>query len=642
MMQLGSRFYGWFCALLALVATAIPNAASAREDLSSGHDFHSYTLQSAESLQRWFNEKGLWDTTGWWNAAHCVEAIENAIVVQNGGEYLPVLKRTFDLNSSQNFLNEFYDDEGWWALAWVRAYDLTGDKGYLEMAKTIFADLCTGWDEHCGGGIWWKKDRRYKNAVANELFLAVAIKLHQRTPGDSGPASYLNWALKQWEWFKATGMINDQYLINDGLNRNCENNRRTTWTYNQGVVLGGLTELYKSTGNEEFLKQAITLADASTSMLVYSNGILREPCEPDRCGGADVPQFKGIFIRYLADLYDVTRKPAYRDLIVASGRSVWENNRDSENRFGLRWTGPVDEVDAAWHSSAMMPISVLAQPATPLLPVIVGAGSPGFIHEIGEASGNLAWTVSSHSAGKAGLLFSGLCVESLRGPQVAHFRMAVDGTNSSNSALVRLEAIGPGGVVAAREVTMREFPRMHESLDFPLRFTNSAQGGPIEFRVLWLGASNAPGLTLYDISVGGGNNWAAANLRHDVGRLDGHNFWCADPVRDANSGYVVRGSATGELKRGKCQAHFELKVDNFNRDKLKVATLSVVEITKGRKEKTVAEHTVRRSDFKNTLFHDFALTFRAREGRRYEFRTLWNHHAAAPRLTQRSIVVIQK
>jgi hypothetical protein len=367
--------------------------------------------------------------------------------------------------------------------------------------------------------------------------------------------------------------------------------------------------------------------------------VLREPCEPDRCGGADVPQFKGIFIRYLADLYDVTRKPAYHDFIVASGRSVWENNRDSQNRFGLKWTGPIDEVDAARHSSAMMPISVLAQPATDLLPVIVGAGSPGFIHEIGEASGNLAWSVSGQSAGQSGLLFAGVCVEALQGPQVAQFRMSVDGTSVSGAGLVRLEAVGPDGIVAARDVTMRDFQKAHEALGFSLQFTNAVQGGPIELRVQWLGASNAPGLTLFDISVGGGLNWTAANLRHDAGRLDAHNFWCADPVRDAASGYMARGPAVSELKRGKWQAHFELKVDNFNRDKAPVATLSVVEAGSG---KVVAERTIKRSDFKNVLFHDFVLGFRARQGRQYEFRTFWHRHAGAPRLTQRSVVVIQK
>ena len=47
--------------------------------------------------------------------------------------------------------------------------------------KQIFADMTTAWDDTCGGGIWWKKDRHYKNAIANEL-----ISFHGRQPGESG------------------------------------------------------------------------------------------------------------------------------------------------------------------------------------------------------------------------------------------------------------------------------------------------------------------------------------------------------------------------------------------------------------------------------------------------------------------------
>jgi len=46
--------------------------------------------------------------------------------------------------------------------------------------------------------------------------------------------------MKEWEWFKASGMINPSGLINDGLTisstnaSECYNNNQTTWSYNQG------------------------------------------------------------------------------------------------------------------------------------------------------------------------------------------------------------------------------------------------------------------------------------------------------------------------------------------------------------------------------------------------------------------------
>ena len=58
---------------------------------------------------------------------------------------------------------------------------------------------------------------------------------------------------KALSWFLASGMINQKHLINDGLNYNtCKNNNQTTWTYNQGVVLLGLSLAAERTGNTTF------------------------------------------------------------------------------------------------------------------------------------------------------------------------------------------------------------------------------------------------------------------------------------------------------------------------------------------------------------------------------------------------------
>ena len=52
-----------------------------------------------------------------------------------------------------------------------------------------------------------------------------------RTLG-SRSASGLTQAMRIWQWLKASGMINNENLVNDGLSSsNCKNNMGTTWTY---------------------------------------------------------------------------------------------------------------------------------------------------------------------------------------------------------------------------------------------------------------------------------------------------------------------------------------------------------------------------------------------------------------------------
>ena len=89
----------------------------------------------------------------------------------------------------------------------------------------------------------------------------------------------------------------------------------------------------------------------------------------------------------------------------------------------------------------------------------------------------------------------------------------------------------------------------------------------MEFQVYWDHAPSAPALTLSEVTIDGAHNWVAANLGHEVGRLDAVNDWAADPIRDHVSGYLVMGPDAMEFARGSYTAKFELKVDNFNWDK---------------------------------------------------------------------------
>ena len=353
------------CGICTLAATACggsdaSTATSATPPASTASSYSQEATYGIQTLQQWYSpSRGLYlAPSGWWNAANTITVLVNYSKVTGSTQYVSVLASTFananKANGTVNFINNYDDDEGWWALAWIDAYDLTGNATYLTMAETIFANIATEWDTTtCGGGVWWSKSGggTYKNAIANELFLTVAAKLANRTTG-SISSTYLTWAQDEWAWFKASGMINSQSLINDGLTstnpNSCTNNGAQTWTYNQGVILGGLIELYKADQDPTLLPQAQAIAMAAIASLT-TNGILVE----SSVSGNDAPQFKGVFMRNLMYLHVEAPNVQYKTFIDTNANSIWVNDQGPNYEFGGVWQGPFDSADATRQTSAL-------------------------------------------------------------------------------------------------------------------------------------------------------------------------------------------------------------------------------------------------------------------------------------------------
>ncbi|OSS52007.1 hypothetical protein B5807_03273 [Epicoccum nigrum] len=254
---------------------------------------------------------------------------------------------------AKDWLDGFYDDDLWWALAWIGAYDVTQDIKYLQLAEGIFGQVTKAWPSKCNnGGIWWSWKKDYTNAIANELFLSTAAHLATRAENKD---TYIQWAEWTLNWFLGSGMINKEGTINDGLDDHCKNNGRATWSYNQGVILGGLVELNKAAPNSTYLPLASKIAKAAIKELSDDNGVIHDKgCEPN-CGG-DANQFKGVFMRNLQLLHAAAPDDAFKNSIKKNADSIWKNNRNEEqgNALSVVWSGPfVNPANATTHSSAM-------------------------------------------------------------------------------------------------------------------------------------------------------------------------------------------------------------------------------------------------------------------------------------------------
>lgn len=299
-----------------------------------------------------YDQDTAWWPSSWWNSAVALTSVEDYEQRTGDTQYHGIIDHTFEVNRGPfaagerssdpiegDFISRAIDDTEWWALAWVQAYDLTGEAKYLNEA-VIIADYVNGyWDTStCGGGVWWDREKTYKNSITNGLYIRLTAALHNRMPGDT---AWLDRAQTAWDWFTASGLINSDGLVNDGLDDSCHNNGQTVWSYNQGLAMGAGVEMRRATGDPATLATARRLADAgTTSPALVSDGILTESCDaPDQTCDDNGKQFKGIFMRYLGDLTEVTGDAGYRDFVARQADSIWTHDRDQANRLGERWSG---------------------------------------------------------------------------------------------------------------------------------------------------------------------------------------------------------------------------------------------------------------------------------------------------------------
>lgn len=371
------------------VSAALASTALAGTARAADHRVPDQAKAAAETVMRSYDAStGLWKTTNWWNAANILTGLMDLDLADHTQRYAATAANTYERGVGQqggNFTNQYNDDTGWWGLAWLRAYELTGEQRYLDTAVADAQKMWAYHDDTCGGGIWWNEDKGYKNSITNELFIKLAAQLHNTIPGDT---VWLQRAEDNWHWFRDSGLINADNLVNDGLNGACRNDGTSAvFSYNQGVILGALAQLDRA-GDAEALPMADRIATAAvTSPTLAPGGILADPGEPQSDGGADGPTFKGVFVRNLDELdrYEGGRS-LYREFLQRQARSIVGHDRNPDGQYGYHWAGPFDTADAARQGSALdalvaarpdRMLTLTASTAYPGGPAVVAPGDPG-------------------------------------------------------------------------------------------------------------------------------------------------------------------------------------------------------------------------------------------------------------------------
>lgn len=312
-------------------------------------------------LDRYDHATGRWgNDSDTWQSANALTTLIDYMARTGDRQYIGYLDETYRHGkvSSTGLPGDtgYNDDALWWALAWLDAFDLTGERRYLTAARTIVDSLDSQRTGFCDGGLAWAREGvdpdlrpwNQVNSITNSLYLTATARLSTRVDSVSRP-SYLGRAHQMREWFtqrSGRALLDRSGLINDHLDRHGDTcvlvDADTRWTYGQGQMISGLVALSRASGNETPLREADTIADASTraGSPFLRNDELTETAAKD-CPGPqcqDAETFKGVFVRSYRELLDSRRsRIANRAFLARQANSLIA----ADDEYGFRWGAPV-------------------------------------------------------------------------------------------------------------------------------------------------------------------------------------------------------------------------------------------------------------------------------------------------------------
>jgi hypothetical protein len=209
----------------------------------------------------------------------------------------------------------WFDDNGWWGLAFDNAYRATGSRRYLEDAERALRYIAAvGWDEQ-GGGIWWNTDHPYKAGEALASGTLLATLLYQQTHSQFA----LGQAQKYLAWANTSGFSSAEGLY-AGSNLDA-----TPIDYIEAPLIYAQALLCTLTATSADCERADQLQQVALQRFGYLLDFS--------------PQYDAIYLQWMLALYSLQKDPVLYSLAADNARDAQTRALNGEGLYLLSWNG---------------------------------------------------------------------------------------------------------------------------------------------------------------------------------------------------------------------------------------------------------------------------------------------------------------
>ncbi len=209
----------------------------------------------------------------------------------------------------------WFDDNGWWGLAFVEAYRATGRHRYIADAERALRYIAAvGWDPD-GGGIWWDTQHPYKSgpALASDTLLATLI--YQQ----DGSAYALAQARRFIAWANTEGFSSANGLYADS------SVNATPVDYVEGPLIYAQALLCQLTGAQAECARAERLKSTALDRFGYLLDFS--------------PQYDAIYLQWMLALYSLDGDSTLYRLAADNARDAETRAANGEGLYLLSWNG---------------------------------------------------------------------------------------------------------------------------------------------------------------------------------------------------------------------------------------------------------------------------------------------------------------